>query len=103
MRAAMLFLLAAAVARADVTILRDGWGVPHVFTRGPDALVRGAYADGWAQAEDRLFEMEVLRRAATGVPSRHSATGSTPTSARSPVILPDCPSSSAERRRRHGT
>jgi penicillin amidase len=66
MSAAILLLLTAAVARADVTILRDAWGVPHVFTRGPDALVRGAYADGWAQAEDRLFEMDVLRRAATG-------------------------------------
>ncbi|HTC23950.1 MAG TPA: penicillin acylase family protein, partial [Gemmatimonadales bacterium] len=49
-----------------VTILRDAYGVPHVFTEGAQALERGAYANGYAQAEDRLFEMDILRRAATG-------------------------------------
>jgi penicillin amidase len=49
-----------------VTIVRDAFGVPQIFTDGADALVHGAYADGFAQAEDRLFEMDILRRAATG-------------------------------------
>lgn len=49
-----------------MTILRDRWGVPHIFTQGRDANDRAAFANGYAQAEDRLFEMDVLRRAATG-------------------------------------
>ena len=57
---------AGAAAPEAVTILRDAWGVPHLFNQGRGALLRGAFANGWAQAEDRLFQMEVLRRAATG-------------------------------------
>src|SRR5215831_2186326 len=49
-----------------VTIVRDAFGVPQIVTEGADALARGAYATGFAQAEDRLFEMDILRRAATG-------------------------------------
>jgi len=49
-----------------VTILRDTYGVPHVFTSGRGALERGAWANGYAQAEDRLFQMDIFRRAATG-------------------------------------
>ncbi len=65
---AMLGLVprARAAAPEAVTILRDAWGVPHLFNDGPGALTRGAFANGWAQAEDRLFQMDVLRRAATG-------------------------------------
>src|SRR5262249_24917334 len=47
-------------------ILRDRGGVPHIFTSGPGASERSAYANGYAQAEDRLFEMDILRRAGTG-------------------------------------
>ena len=69
-RAAIVVALLAATAgvrAADtVTILRDRWGVPHIFTSGRDAGDRAAYANGYAQAEDRLFEMDVLRRAGTG-------------------------------------
>jgi len=71
--AILLSILLAAWPRASlaappeaVTILRDKWGVPHVFTDGPGARDRGAYGEGYAQAEDRLFQMDVLRRAATG-------------------------------------
>src|SRR5213593_1075773 len=74
-RAALLIALvaavagrpAAAIASPDaVTIVRDAYGVPHLFTTGAGALTRGAYGNGYAQAEDRLFEMDILRRAATG-------------------------------------
>jgi penicillin amidase len=69
-RAAVVLLLGAASASAQapdaVTILRDRWGVPHIFADGRGAGERAAYANGYAQAEDRLFEMDVLRRAATG-------------------------------------
>jgi penicillin amidase len=56
----------AAAPPEAVTILRDAWGVPHIFTTGPTALETGAYGNGYAQAEDRLFQMDILRRAATG-------------------------------------
>ena len=65
-----VLLVAASDARTAgpeaVTILRDAYGVPHVFTRGPNALARGLFANGYAQAEDRLFEADIFRRAATG-------------------------------------
>ncbi|MFY9585909.1 MAG: penicillin acylase family protein [Actinomycetota bacterium] len=46
-----------------VRILRDAYGVPHVFS---DDDLKGAYANGYAMAEDRLFQMEILRRAGKG-------------------------------------
>jgi penicillin amidase len=54
---------------SGLTIVRDGAGVPHVFATGPDAQAiqdRVAFGIGYAQAQDRLFQMEVLRRAAEG-------------------------------------
>ena len=71
-RAAAVALLLSILGGADaappeaVTILRDAYGVPHIFTTGRDALESGAYGNGYAQAEDRLFQMDILRRAATG-------------------------------------
>lgn len=44
-------------------IRRDAYGVPHVFA--PD-LVSAARGVGQALAEDRLFQMELIRRAAKG-------------------------------------
>jgi penicillin G amidase len=55
-----------AMSPEAVTIMRDAYGVPHIFTSGPGAAERGAYGNGYAQAQDRLFEMDILRRAATG-------------------------------------
>jgi penicillin amidase len=55
-----------AAAPDAVTILRDAWGVAHVFTDGRGARARGAFGNGYAQAEDRLFQMDILRRAGTG-------------------------------------
>ena len=54
---------------SGVTIVRDAYGVPHVYATGPNGLAierRIAYGIGYAQAEERLFQMEVLRRAAEG-------------------------------------
>jgi penicillin G amidase len=52
-----------------VEIVRDAYGVPHVYAGGADEQTierRIAYGIGYAQAEERLFQMEVLRRAAEG-------------------------------------
>src|ERR1700691_3047388 len=48
---------------AEVTVGRDRWGVPHVnATWMEDA----AFAMGVVHAQDRLWQMEVTRRGATG-------------------------------------
>ena len=55
--------------QAGVTIVRDQAGVPHVYATGPDEQTieeRLAYGIGVAQAEERLFQMEILRRAGEG-------------------------------------
>ena len=53
----------AASAASEVTILRDQWGIPHVYADD----VHGLYAGfGYAVAEDRLFQMEMARRSVLG-------------------------------------
>lgn len=44
--------------KAGVRILRDGWGVPHVFAARETDVMFGA---GWAAAEDRGLLMELAR------------------------------------------
>jgi penicillin amidase len=45
------------------TIIRDDYGVPHVFAENKTGLAFGA---GYAMAQDRLWQADVLRRAAKG-------------------------------------
>ena len=45
------------------TIIRDDYGVPHVFADTVEGLGFGA---GYAMAQDRLWQADVMRRAATG-------------------------------------
>jgi len=46
-----------------VEVIRDRWGVPHVFAQSErDAL----FAQGYVQAQDRLWHMELARRLASG-------------------------------------
>jgi len=47
----------------EVTVERDGWGVPHIRASSvPDMLE----AEGYVMAQDRLWQMDLLRRAAKG-------------------------------------
>ncbi len=46
-----------------VTIIRDKWGVPHIFAETREDLF---FAAGYVQAQDRLFQMDFQRRAAGG-------------------------------------
>ncbi len=49
--------------KAEVEILYDQFGVPHIYAQNAgDAY----FALGYAHAQDRLFQMEMLRRAASG-------------------------------------
>jgi len=48
---------------APVRIVRDRWGVPHVYATSRDDLF---VAQGFVQAQDRLFQMDLWRRSARG-------------------------------------
>lgn len=47
----------------EVEILYDDYGVPHIYAQNEEDLF---YAFGYAHAQDRLFQMELLRRLADG-------------------------------------
>ncbi|KYK29808.1 hypothetical protein AYK20_00300 [Thermoplasmatales archaeon SG8-52-1] len=47
----------------EYQIIRDGYGVPHVFSDSKEGLAFGA---GYAIAQDRLWQSDVFRRQATG-------------------------------------
>lgn len=47
----------------EVTIKRDGWGVPHVYAADVRGLFHGF---GYAVAEDRLYQLEMARRSGNG-------------------------------------
>ncbi len=49
--------------RAPVEIIRDTWGVPHIYASNDDDLF---FAQGFVQAQDRLFQMDVNRRLGLG-------------------------------------
>lgn len=44
-------------------IVRDAWGIPHIFARTTHDLF---YLQGYVVAQDRLFQIELLRRAGRG-------------------------------------
>jgi penicillin amidase len=47
----------------EVTVERDGWGVPHIRASSVSDMVE---AQGYVMAQDRLWQMDLLRRAARG-------------------------------------
>jgi penicillin amidase len=48
---------------APVKIIRDGYGVPHIFGATDDDVYFGL---GYAQAQDRFFQMDLTRRVVEG-------------------------------------
>jgi penicillin amidase len=46
-----------------VTVLRDRWGIPHIYAESQDDLF---FAQGFVAAQDRLFQMELWRRTGEG-------------------------------------
>ncbi len=46
-----------------VEVLRDTWGVPHIYAQTVEDLF---FAQGFVAAQDRLFQMDVWRRAGAG-------------------------------------
>ncbi len=54
-------------APVDVTIKRDAYGVPHIYA---DDLYSLMYGNGYVQAQDRLFELDLLRHVGWGDSAR---------------------------------
>jgi penicillin amidase len=48
---------------APVEVLRDSWGVNHIYAKNQHDLF---FAQGYCAARDRLFQFEIWRRQATG-------------------------------------
>ena len=48
---------------APVEVVRDKWGVPHIYAESEHDLV---YAQGFVHAQDRLWQMEFNRRIGSG-------------------------------------
>ena len=49
--------------KAEVEVLYDDFGVPHIYAQHEEDAY---YALGYVHAQDRLFQMEMIRRAASG-------------------------------------
>ena len=55
--------IATAGVSAKVEIIRDPWGVPHIFAENERD---GFYGLGWATAQDRLFQIAMFNQAVQG-------------------------------------
>lgn len=49
--------------KEPVEVLRDRWGVPHIYAKNIDDLF---FAQGFVAAQDRLFQIDLWRRVAVG-------------------------------------
>lgn len=49
--------------REPVEILRDRWGIPHIYAKNSHDLF---FAQGYTMAQDRLFQVDLWRRIARG-------------------------------------
>ncbi|NHJ46477.1 MAG: penicillin acylase family protein [Asgard group archaeon] len=47
----------------EVTVYRDQWGIPHIYGTSENDIL---FALGYVQAQDRLFQMDMARRATQG-------------------------------------
>src|SRR5215204_7376353 len=55
--------LTAAGLKAPVRVIRDSRGVPHIYAQSTEDLF---FAQGYVAAQDRLWQMEMWRRAGEG-------------------------------------
>jgi penicillin amidase len=49
--------------KGEVTVIRDEWGVPHIYADYEKDLF---FVQGYCHAQDRLFEMDLIRRQVRG-------------------------------------
>jgi penicillin amidase len=55
--------LTVAGLREPVDVIRDRWGIPHIYARNADDLF---FAQGYVMGQDRLWQMEMWRRQREG-------------------------------------
>lgn len=55
--------MASAHVRESVDVYRDSYGVPHIYGNSTEDVM---FALGYTMAEDRLFQIEMMRRASSG-------------------------------------
>jgi penicillin amidase len=55
--------ISAAGLKEEVRVIRDRWGVPHIFAQNVEDLF---FAEGYTHAQDRLWQMEFSRRLSCG-------------------------------------
>ena len=65
-----------------VEILVDRWGISHIYAETEYDLF---FAQGWNAARDRLFQLELWRRQATGTVADTSSTRSGSRTAAEPI------------------
>ena len=75
--------------KSEVSIERDNWGVPHIRAASVEDL---AEAQGFVTAQDRLWQMDLLRRAARGQLSEVLGPATLP----DPKLQPSCGSGYAD-------
>ncbi|MEX0833428.1 MAG: penicillin acylase family protein [Actinomycetota bacterium] len=56
-------VLRVAGLREPVEVIRDGWGVPHIYAANTDDLY---FTQGFVAASERLFQIDLMFRTATG-------------------------------------
>ena len=49
--------------KQPVTVIRDTWGIPHIYAQNQHDMF---FAQGYVTAQDRLFQMELWKRAGQG-------------------------------------
>src|SRR5215471_7176616 len=49
--------------KEPVEVLRDRWGVPHIYAQNAEDLF---FAQGFVAAQDRLFQIDLWRRVGVG-------------------------------------
>src|SRR5262245_40799940 len=55
--------LSAPGLKEPVEVVRDTWGIPHIYAKNQDDLF---FAQGFVTAQDRLFQMDLWRRVGLG-------------------------------------
>ncbi len=54
-----------------VEVIRDTWGIPHIYGT---TITDVAFAEGYSEAQDRLFEMDMFRHIANGTLTEYFGT-----------------------------
>ena len=60
--------------RQPVEVIRDRWGLNHIYAQNEDDLFM---AQGYLAAKDRQFQFEIWRRRATGTVAEHAREAAT--------------------------